>query len=319
MPLHPQSAKVIEAANAAGGTMIVGDVEETRRRYQASIARMAPPTPELAGLESLAVPGPAGPVPVRVYRPRAEGTLPLVVFCHGGGWMIGNLDSHDAVCRLLADRTPAVVVSVDYRLAPEHPFPAAVDDCWAATCWAAERAADWDADGRRLGVAGDSAGGNLAAVMALKAREAGGPAIGFQALVYPAVDHTADTESKRRNGEGYLLTAEAIAWCSRAYLGEGDWRDPLASPLLASSHAGLPPALVATAEFDPLLDEGRAYADALAAAGVAVEYTNYPGMLHGFIRMGTAVDDSWKLIDQTARALREGLAAPAAATRSAAG
>ncbi len=203
-----------------------------------------------------------------------------------------------------------LVVAVDYRLAPEHKFPAALDDCYAVTDWLAANAPDLGGDGARLGVGGDSAGGNLAAAVCLAARERGGPAIAFQLLIYPATDHTADTDSLERNAIGYLLTRDAIEWCKYQYLrGAEDARDPLASPLLADDLAGLPPALVQTAEFDPLLDEGTAYAERLAGAGVACEHLTYAGMVHGFVRMGALIDDANTAIADAAARLTAALAA----------
>jgi acetyl esterase len=215
--------------------------------------------------------------------------------------VIGDIDTHDGTCRVLCLRTQAVVVSVDYRLAPEHRFPAALDDCQAATAWAAEHAGELGADPTRLGVAGDSAGGNLAAAVALRARGAGGPRISAQALVYPTVDFSTDHPSMDSNGKGYLLTAAAVHWFGAQYLGDHDRTDPMASPLLADLR-GLPPAVVATAEFDPLRDEGNAYAKALAAAGVTVEHLEFPGLVHGFLGLGSlspgsaqATDEVWRV------------------------
>src|ERR1700691_2510492 len=221
-------------------------------------------------VEDRTVPGPGGDIRIRIYRPEGAESAPLVTFFHGGGWVIGDIDTHDGSCRILSRRTGAVVVSVDYRLAPEHPFPAALDDCDAAVTWVAGQAEDLGGDPGRLAVAGDSAGGNLAAAVTLRARERGGPAIAAQPLVDPAVDFTTVRPSELSTGEGYLLTAAAMHWFAAQYLGDHDPSDPRASPLLADL-TGLPPAVVATAEFDPLRDEGRAYADALRDAGVAVD------------------------------------------------
>jgi acetyl esterase len=223
--------------------------------------------------------------------------VPIVTYFHGGGFVIGDIDTHDGPCRVLCAATGAVVVSVDYRLAPEHRFPAALDDCVAATAWAAEHARDLGADPTRLGVAGDSAGGNLAAAVAIAARTAGGPAIRAQALVYPVVDFSTVHPSVKENGEGYLLTAAAMAWFCAQYLGDHDSADPMASPLLADL-ADLPPAVVATAEFDPLRDEGRAYADALAGAGVAVHRLEFPGLIHGFMGLGSLSPGSARATDE---------------------
>jgi acetyl esterase len=208
-----------------------------------------------------------------------------VVFFHGGGWVIGDIDTHDGTCRILCRSTGAIVVSVDYRLAPEHRFPAAVEDCIAATTWVADHGAELGGDPGRLGVAGDSAGGNLAAVVAQDAHRRGAPAVAAQALVYPAVDFSEIRPSFVANGEGYLLTAESIGWFTAQYLGDHDPADPRASPLRADL-AGLPPAVVAVAEFDPLHDEGVAYAAALSEAGVAVRLLDFGGLVHGFMGLG---------------------------------
>ncbi|MGH9017092.1 MAG: alpha/beta hydrolase [Acidimicrobiales bacterium] len=239
--------------------------------------------------ETTTIAGPGGPLRLRLYRPAPHSSAdpapaPVVVFFHGGGWVIGDIDTHDGSCRILSRRTGAVVVSVDYRLAPEHRFPAALDDAEAAVVWAAAHAGEIGADPGRLAVAGDSAGGNLAAAVCLRARR-GGPAICAQALVYPAVDFTTARPSMVANGQGYLLTADAVAWFSDQYMGDADRSDPEASPLLADL-AGLPPAVVATAEFDPLHDEGTDYAAALGAAGVPVRHLDFPGLVHGFLALG---------------------------------
>jgi acetyl esterase len=228
-----------------------------------------------------------GPVALRAYRPQganADEQLPALVYFHGGGWVIGDLDTHDVLCRQLANGARCAVYSVDYRLAPEHPFPAAVDDCIAATKFVAGRH-------QRIAVGGDSAGGNLATVVALHARDHGGPPIAYQLLIYPATDQRGQHPSIQRNGEGFLLTKKAIDYFQAQYLPRKtdllDWR---ASPLLAKSRAGLPPAYVITAGYDPLVDEGREYAERMAREGVAVAYREYPDMVHGFILFGGVLD-----------------------------
>jgi acetyl esterase len=231
-------------------------------------AAAAGPPEEMARVENLEVPGPAGPIPVRVYVPEGDGPFPVLVYFHGGGWVIGNLDSHDVALRALANRAGTVVASVDYRLAPEHPFPAAPEDCYAATVWAATEIGAFGGDPARLAVGGDSAGGNLAAVVSQMARDRGGPAIVYQLLVYPCVDASMSSASFAENGDGYLLTKGWMDWFYGHYLtSPTDADNPLVSPSRAESLAGLPPALVITAEFDPLRDEGEAYAAALRAAG----------------------------------------------------
>jgi acetyl esterase len=254
--------------------------------------------PEIWGLPDevdevvdLMIPGPAGKLRVRVYRPLSTELLPVVVWFHGGGWVVGTLDSHDPVCRALANRTPCVVVAVDYRLAPEAPFPAAVEDSWAATQWVAQEALKLGGDASRIVVAGDSAGGNLAAAVALRARDSG-LELALQVLVYPVMDYDLDSESYLRLAEGLNLTRAKMEWYWQQYLAGADGLHPDASPLRAPDLAGIAPALVQTAEHDPLLSEGEAYAARLAEAGVPVTLTRYDGMIHGFIRMPALVAEA---------------------------
>ncbi len=246
---------------------------------------------EVAEVVDLMIPGPAAPLRVRVYRPRSTELLPVVIWFHGGGWVVGTLDSHDPVCRALANRTPCVVVSVDYRLAPEWPFPAALDDAWAATQWVADEALKLGADASRVVVAGDSAGGNLAAAVALRARDSG-PSLALQALVYPVTDFDFESESYARYESGLNLTRAKMQWYWEQYLAGADGLHPDASPLRAPDLAGVAPALVQVAELDPLLSEGEAYAARLAEAGVPVTLTRYDGMIHGFIRMPALVAEA---------------------------
>ena len=270
-----------------------------RRIYRDTRAALAPPAPELPEVRLLAFPNYA----MRVYRPVRGETLPALVYFHGGGWTIGDLDTHDVLCRHLAHGARCAVFSVDYRLAPEHPFPAAVDDCLAATRYVAEHARELNVRG--IAVGGDSAGGNLAATVALIARDSGGPAPAFQLLIYPATDQRCATPSHERNAQGYLLTRDAIQYFRRAYLpNEQAWLDWRASPLLAKSHANLPPAFIITASYDPLLDEGRAYAERLRAAGVAVEYREYADMVHGFVLFGGVLDTANAAVADCCSALR---------------
>ncbi len=250
----------------------------------------------------------AGAVPLRLYRPKAEaepGAAPVLVYFHGGGWVIGDLDTHDVLCRQLALESGGVVVAVDYRLGPEHRFPAAVDDCVAATRWVRNHAGELGLDPARLAVGGDSAGGNLAAVTCLALREAGDALPGFQLLIYPATDMRAVAPSHEHNGQGYLLTRDSIAYYRGHYLAEAaQWTDWRASPLLADSHRGLPPALVLTAGYDPLRDEGLQYADALSAAGVPAQYVCFERQVHGFITMGRVIDEARTAVTLCAAALR---------------
>ncbi|HKH05728.1 MAG TPA: alpha/beta hydrolase [Acidimicrobiales bacterium] len=278
-----------------------------REAFAALLAMI--PKDDIASVEDRTIPGPAGPLPVRVYRSaETEDGRGLLVYFHGGGWTIGSVETHDAGCRSLAEGAGVVVVSVDYRLAPEHPFPAAVDDALAAVRWAAANAGELGADGSRLAVAGDSAGGNLAAVVSQRLRD-GGPPIALQLLLYPTVDLMLSHPSIVENADGYYLTADTMRWFRRHYLGDHDPTDPLASPLRADEHVlrGLPPALVITAEYDPLRDEGEAYAEALRAAGNDVTATRFDGMIHGFLELSAFVPEGKVARDQACQALREAL------------
>jgi acetyl esterase len=270
------------------------------------------PGEDVAEVRDLTVSTPDGPIPARAYIPYGETPLPVVVFFHGGGWVIGSIETHDAPCRELANRSGAIVVSVEYRLAPEHPFPAAPEDCYAATSWVAEHASEFGGDPSRLAVAGDSAGGNLSAVVALMAVERGGPPLRFQLLIYPATDFRMGYASIDENGNGgYFVTKADMHWFFGHYGADPtDWR---ASPLLAPDHSGLPPALVLTAEYDPLRDEGEAYARKLEEAGVPVTLRRYDGQIHGFLGMTAAVDRAREAVDQAAADLRQALATPLAA------
>jgi acetyl esterase len=310
VPLDPQCAALLNQMAEAGGPPPETVSVEDNRALIAAIAELSGPPADLARVEDVNIPGPAGDIPARIYVPNGAGPFPVLVFFHGGGWVIGTVDTHDVPVRQLADRVPAVVVSVEYRLAPEHPFPAAPDDCYAATAWVADNIGQYGGDGSRLAVGGDSAGGNLAAVVAQMARDRGGPAIAYQLLIYPAVDARMTSASITENGDGYLLTKGFMEWFYGHYLPkESDADDPLASPARAESLAGLPPALVLTAEFDPLRDEGEAYAGALRKAGVDATAKRYDGMIHGFFQLGGVVDRSGELMDDCAAGLRAGLSA----------
>jgi acetyl esterase len=253
----------------------------------------------------LTIPGPGGKLALRLYRPAAGGPLPVLLYFFGGGWVLGTIDTADGVSRTLANSAGAMVAVVGYRLAPEHPFPAAIDDCYAATAWVAAHATEIGADPARLAVGGDSAGGNLAAAVALRAR-ADGPALAGQLLVYPNTDQLADDESIRAADDRFLFNRHSVAWYRRHYLLDAaDAASPLASPLRAGSLAGLPPALVITAECDPLRDQGEAYARRLADEGVQVELSRYEGMAHGFFTMAGTVDASRAALAQAAARLRE--------------
>ena len=310
MSLDPQARAlldlVVQAGRPAYHTLAPA---EARRLYRETRAALEPPRPDVAAALDRAIPGSGGAIPVRIYRPLGAGAadaLPVLVYYHGGGWVIGDLDTHDTVCRMLANQAGCAVMSVDYRMGPEHKFPAAVDDAVAAMRWAARegRAAGFDPD--RIAVGGDSAGGNLAAVAALMARDNGGPKLAFQLLIYPATDLAANAPSHQAFADGYLLTRANIQWFMGHYLRSpadaADWR---ASPIKAATLRKLPPALVITAGFDPLRDEGKAYADRLRADGVAVEYKLYPGQIHGFFGMGGRIDAALNAVALAAQALKQ--------------
>ena len=315
MPLDPQAQMVLDQLRAINVVQFSDLGLEGARKLLDDLAE-ATPGPQVEAVRDRTIPGPAGEIPVRVYCPAAPGPLPVVVFFHGGGFVLGTLTSHDASCRELASGAGCLVVAVDYRLAPEHPFPAAVEDALAATEWVAAHAAELGADPDRLGVAGDSAGGNLAAVVCLLARDKGGPRIRHQLLIYPTVDLTGgDWPSYGEFGEGYLLTRQDMLWFMGLYFGpDADRRDVRASPLLAASHAGLPPATILTAELDPLRDEGEAYGERLRAAGVPVSVRRCEGQIHGFLGMTVAVERAAQAVDAAAAAVREALATRPAAT-----
>jgi acetyl esterase len=290
--LDPDAAAVFRAFQEAGRPPYeTVSPAEARELYLKGRFVSNPEPPELASVEPLTIPSPAGPIPARVYTPtrlrKANGLAPGLVFFHGGGWVIGDLDSHDVVCRKLADEGELMVVSVDYRLAPEHKFPAAVDDAIAATKWIAENSRQLGIDAARLMVGGDSAGGNLAAVVAISARDGNGPDIAGQVLIYPAIDFAMTHPSHREPETSILLTHSVIRWFRDHYLnGAADVHDWRASPARATTLIGLPPAYVLTAGADPLRDEGDEYARRLKEAGVAVTYRTFPGQFHGFFTMG---------------------------------
>ncbi|MBI2766832.1 MAG: alpha/beta hydrolase [Chloroflexi bacterium] len=309
MPLDPQVQVVLEAMAGAGlgeGLNAFKNMGAVEARQMMEMMRVEAPLDPVGSTEDRTIPGPAGEIPVRIYRPEgATGTLPVLVYYHGGGWVIGNIESHDPACRTLCYNTGCVVISVDYRLAPEHKYPAAADDSYAAVKWVAENAASLGIDPARIAVGGDSAGGNLAAVVCLMARDKGGPPIAFQMLIYPVVDHCYGTESYRVNGNGYLLTELSMRWFWGHYLpSEVHGLEPYASPWRAESLAGLPPALVQTAEFDPLRDEGEAYAARLKEAGVPVQTKRYSGLIHGYFGMAATIDAAKVAHQEAASALK---------------
>jgi acetyl esterase len=312
MPIDPQAQALLDQMAEAGAPPFESLTPEQAREMIVQMRELAGPPEAVAKVEDSQIPSPDGPIPVRVYTPDGTGPFPVLVYFHGGGWVIGNLDTVDAPCRALANRAGCVVVSVDYRLAPEHKFPAAPKDCYAATRYVAENASAYTIDPTRIAVGGDSAGGNLAAVVAQMARDRGGPALAFQLLIYPVTNHDYGTASYQANAEGYLLTKGAMVWFWDLYLAtESDGSDPFASPLRAPDLSGLPPAFVLTCEFDPLRDEGEAYAARLRDAGVQVEVKRYDGLIHGAFQMAGVLDRSREMLDDAATALRRAFAGTA--------
>lgn len=304
MPLDPQTAQLLEQIAAIDRPPMTEQAPQAVRESYAAMAALDVRPAEPAVTEDRTIEGPGGEIPVRIYRPAADGPLPVVVYFHGGGFVIGGIETHDGLCQQLATGVRAVVVSVDYRLAPEHPFPAAVEDAEAATSWAREHAGELGGDPARIAVGGDSAGGNLAAVTARRLRDAGSHPIGFQLLFYPVTDFVGAHPSHVENGEGYMLTSEMMDWFKLHYLGGSDPAHPDASPLHAEDLSGLPPALVITAEFDPLRDEGEAYAARLVDAGVEARASRHAGMIHGFVSLGGLIERAQEGVDEAVAALR---------------
>jgi acetyl esterase len=299
VPLDPQVVVYLDQLEALGvPSPWEVPLEDARRTYEESAGPLFGSPGQVMAVEDLDADG----VPVRVYRP-AAGELPALVYCHGGGWVLGNRGTHDPLCRTLAARSGCTVIAVDYRLAPEHPYPAALEDAWTATEWAAERFSP-------LAVAGDSAGGQLAASVALRARDTD-LALALQVLIYPVTNYAFDTQSYRENTEGPALTAAQMRWFWGQYLqDEARAAEPGCSPLQAPDLSGLPPAFVLSAEYDPLRDEAEAYARRLDQAGVPVRLRRYDGLIHGFIRMPALIDRADGAIDDVAAAVRSALRDP---------
>jgi acetyl esterase len=308
MPLDPQAQALLEQMREAGQPPFEHmTVQEARQAAWAFVDLQSPPQP-VAAVSHRFIPGPTADLPVRIYTPEGDGPFPVIVYLHGSGWVILNIEICDPTMRALANSTGCVVVAVNYQKAPEHKFPVPFNDAWASTCWVAEHADELNIDPGRIAVGGDSAGGNLAAAVCLKAREEGGPALAYQLLIYPATDRDLDKPSALANAEGYMLQRESMRWFWGHYLDgatdEPDWR---ACPLRAEDLSGLPPALVVTAEFDPLRDDGKRYADRLREAGVPVKYSNYDGMIHGFYWMNGVLDQGKRLHDEIATEVRAAL------------
>jgi acetyl esterase len=312
MPLDPQVQAIRDRLDRdPAPSLYTLSIEEAREQdVKSTVAGAGQPVP-VAEVVNREIPGPAGKLPVRIYRPAGDGPWPVLVYFFGGGWSLGTLDTCDDVCRRLANGASCVTVSVGYRLAPEHKFPAAVHDCYAGLAWVASHAAELAADPSRVAVGGDSSGGNLAAAVTLLARQRGGPALVHQLLVYPNTDYQADTPSMREMTDERFFNPHSVRWYWGLYLASPqDGADPLASPLRCADLTGLPPATVISAEYDPLRDEGERYAGRLAAAGVPVEVTRYDGMVHAFFTMTGLVDAAGQAVNYAAGRLRASFGMP---------
>lgn len=309
MPLDPQVKAFLDQAAASGAPGFDQmTVQQAREAIRGLFATNAPPQ-AVKKVEDRVVNAGGVKLPIRIYTPDGNGPLPILVFFHGGGWVVGDLESHDAPCRALANGAGCIVIAIDYRLAPEHKFPAPADDCYGATKWVVLNAASFGGDPKRIAVGGDSAGGNLAAAVAQMATDRGAPTIKYQLLIYPVTNYSYDTASYKNNGENYLLTKNSMQWFWNHYLSNpNDGENPYASPLRGQRLSNLPPAWVMTAEFDPLRDEGEAYAKRMKDAGVSVEYTDYKGMIHGFFSLGHIFDQGKKAVADACAKLKAAFA-----------
>ena len=309
MPLDPIARPIVDRLAAMFPAVdFERDGREHRRLLKAAAgAAIHEATEPIGSVADREIPGPNGPIPVRVYRPVGAGSegLPIAVFTHGGGWVVCDLDSHDGMCRAITNASGCLLVAVDYRLAAEHRFPIGVEDAYAALCWVASHGATIGGDPQRLAVIGDSAGGNLAAALALMARDRQGPVVSLQVLVYPVIDFRFDHASHLDPGDDRVLQSEEVRYFWYQYLGDhADGDNPYVSPIRAESLAGLPAALVITAEFDPLRDEGEAYAARLAAAGVPTVALRFDGVMHSFVTFLDALPDARRAVDRIAASLR---------------
>jgi len=309
MPIDPQVQAFLNELKALDAPPLHTLSPQEARAAAAADAEAVGSAEAVAAMQDRTVPGPAGEIPVRIYVPEGIGPFPVLVYYHGGGWVLGSIGTHDATCREVANAAGCMVVSVEYRLAPEHKYPAAVDDAYTAAQWVLENAESVGGDPRRVAVGGDSAGGNLAAAVCLMARDRAAVQPSLQVLIYPIVDYNLDTPSYLENAEGYFLTRDTMRWFWQCYLErDEDGFHPYASPLRAEVLTGLPPALIITAEYDPLRDEGEAYAARLRDAGVPVTLTRYDGMIHAFFRRTAQFDKARIAMQEAADALKQAFA-----------
>jgi acetyl esterase len=306
MPLEPQIKAILDQATAAKAPPLSSmSPGQAREAFRAMLVSFGGTPPLVAKSEDLAIDGPAGHIGLRIYTPEGKGPFPALVFFHGGGWVLGDLESHDALCRALTDEARCVTVAVDYRRAPENKFPAAAEDCYTAALWVVNNGAAINVNRTHLAVGGDSAGGNLAAAVTLMARDRDEPRICYQLLMYPALDSSLETRSMSEFADGYLLTRADMTWFWGHYLAaDADRSNPYVCPSAAKDLTGLPRAMVITAEFDPLRDEGQAYAQRLDAAKVPVVHTQFKGVTHGFMSMASFLDTGRKAISEAAAGLR---------------
>ena len=306
MALHPQVAAVLKMAEEANlPALNTQTPEEARAAAKLRTAAAPREIEDVASIRDTTIPGPAGDLPIRIYTPSEGNNHPLIVWFHGGGWVIGDLDNEDPACRVISNSTDAVIVSIDYRLSPDVRFPEPVEDCYAGLLWAHEHASELGVDGSRIAVAGTSAGGNLAAAVSLMARDRNGPTISHQLLFCPVIDHDFSTASYSANADGYMLSRDSMVWFWDHYIGpDGDGSHPYASPIRADSLAGLPAATIIAAQYDPLVDEAEAFKVALEAAGNDVTYTCYEGMIHGFNGQVGIFDSARDALDEAATRLK---------------
>jgi len=308
MPIDPEAQALLDQMAEAGAKPFEEMTVPEARQAAAAFLDLQGEPQEVASVSHRFIPGPTADIPVRIYTPRGDGPLPALVYFHGSGWVILNVELCDPTMRALANSTGCAVVAVNYQKAPEHKFPIPLDDCFAATAWVAEHAAELGIDPARLGVGGDSAGGNLAAAVCLRARDEGGPPLAYQLLVYPATDYGWDKPSCVENAEGYLLQRGSMRWFWSHYVNdESDGDNPLVSPLRAPDLSGLPPAFIVTAEYDPLRDDGELYGERLREAGVPVKVSRYDGMIHGFYFMEGVLGQAKDLHEEVATEVRAAL------------